>query len=216
MSFQQLRNILEEVLFSCFPTTLNDTFEQELSLEDEGYDSGSESLSVPTSLHRALYLYHISASENLSFGLATPWWPGNLNTVCCCLTFEEDDASSLDSKTLHAITEHLSPAEHQMAHHLTSAKEEEDEEEEHFPTAPWDDNVWMEEPVPDRHLCIHEHSQYDLCPYPCPYSLDRLHLTPEYVPTPQYMDLSDTINFPDVITSTSDADIPNLEDVLKL
>ena len=60
----------------------------------------------------------------------------------CHLTFEEDDDSLIDSNTLHARTEHYSPAEHQMAHHLTSAEEEEDEEEEeHFPTALFDDNV---------------------------------------------------------------------------
>ena len=98
-----------------------------------------------------------------------------------------------------------------MAHHLTST-----DEEEHFPTTPLNDNVWIEEPVPDRHLCIHEHSQHDLCPYSCPYSLGQLHLAPEYAPTPQYMDLSNIFNFPDVITTTSDKDIPNLEDVLEL
>ena len=26
------------------------------------------------------------------------------------------------------------------------------EEEEDFPTAPLDDDIWMEEPVPDRHF----------------------------------------------------------------
>ena len=32
-------------------------------------------------------------------------------------------------------------------------------EEEDFPTAPLDDDIWLEDPVPDRHLCIHEQSQ---------------------------------------------------------
>ena len=41
-SVQQLRNI-SEVLFGCFMTTLNDAFEWELAIEDEGYKSGSES-----------------------------------------------------------------------------------------------------------------------------------------------------------------------------
>ena len=100
-----------------------------------------------------------------------------------------------------------------MAHYFTSTDEEE-EEQEHSPTAPLNDDIWMEEPVPDRHLCIHEHSQHDLCPYPCPYSLDQLHLTPDYAP--QDMDLSNIFNFPDVITTASDEDIPNLEDVLQL
>ena len=98
--------------------------------------------------------------------------------MCHYLTFEEDDNSSLDHNILHARKEHHSPEEHPMAHHLSSAdREEEDEEEEedaeeHFPTAPLNNDVWMEEPVLDRHLCIHEHSQHDLGPYPCPYSLD--------------------------------------------
>ena len=74
----------------------------------------------------------------------------------------------------------------------------------------------MEDPVPDRHLCIHEHSLHNLCPYPCPYSLDQLHLTPDYAPTPHYMDLSDIFDFPDVTTTASHEDIPNLEDVLEL
>ena len=103
-----------------------------------------------------------------------------------------------------------------MAHHLTSAEAEEDEEE-CFPTLPLDDDVWMEELVTDRNLCIHEHSQpHDLCPYPCPYSLDQLHLTPEYAPTPQYLKLSNIFDFHNVITTASDNDIPTLEDVLKL
>ena len=136
--------------------------------------------------------------------------------VHCHLTFEEDDDSSIDSNTLHARTEHHSPLEHPMAHHLTSADEEEDIEEEHFTTAPLNDDVWMEEQVPDRHLCIHEHSQHNLCPYPCPYSFDQVHLSPNYASTPQYMDLSDIFDFPDMITTASNEDIPNLEDILKL
>ena len=106
-----------------------------------------------------------------------------------------------------------------MACHLTSANEEEENEEienaeEHFLTAPLNDDVWMKEPVPDRHLCIHEHLQHDLCPYPCPYSLDQLYLTPDYAP--QYMNLSNIFDFPDVITTASEDDILDLEDVLQL
>ena len=81
-------------------------------------------------------------------------------------------------------------------------------------TAPLNDDVWMEEPVPDKHLCIHEHSQLDLCPYPCPYSLDQLHLALDYVL--QHMDLSDIPDLPDVVITASDEDIPNLEDGLQL
>ena len=37
--------------------------------------------------------------------------------------------------------------------------------EEDFQTVALDDKHWITEPVPDRHLCIHEHSQlHSLCP----------------------------------------------------
>ena len=71
-SAQQLRCISEEVLFGHFVTTLNDSFEWELALGDKGYNSGSESLNIPTSLQRTPCLYHISTNENLSFRPATP------------------------------------------------------------------------------------------------------------------------------------------------
>ena len=75
----------------------------------------------------------------------------------------------------------------------------------------------MDEPVLDRHLSIHEQLQpHELCPYPCPYSLDQLHPFREYVPAPQYMDLGGIFDFPDMMTATSDEDIPSLEDVFKL
>ena len=188
----------------------------ELALEDEGYKNGSESLSIPTPLCRAPHLYHVSTHKKLSFGPATPrphspQQPGNLTTVHHHLMFEEDDDSSLDNNTLLDRTEHYSPVKHPMAWHLSSTDEEE-EEEEHFPTAPLNEDDWMGEPVQDRHLCIHEDSQHDLCLYPCPYSLDKLHLN--YVP--QYMDLSDIFDFQDVTTIASDEDIHNLEDVLQL
>ena len=66
-SSQQLCTSSEEILFGCFMTTLNDAFEHELAQEDEGYESGSESLNIPTSLCRAPCLYHVSACENLPY-----------------------------------------------------------------------------------------------------------------------------------------------------
>ena len=40
----------EEVLFSCFVTTLNAAFESTHALEDEGYESGSKTFNIPTPL----------------------------------------------------------------------------------------------------------------------------------------------------------------------
>ena len=50
-----------------------------------------------------------------------------------------------------------SPEDDILAHCLPSIAEEEDDDiEEHFPTISLDDDIWMEEPVPERHLCIHK------------------------------------------------------------
>ena len=100
-----------------------------------------------------------------------------------------------------------------MPHHLPSmAKEEDNDMEENFPTISLDDDFWMEEPVLERHLYIHEDAQHDLCPYLCPYNLNQLHLTQEDV---QYIDLNNMIDFPDVMASAAD-DMLSLEDILKL
>ena len=85
------------------------------------------------------------------------------------------------------------------------------EDEEDFQTVALDDDHWITDPVPDRHLCIHEHSQpHSLCCYPCPH----LDSTPtSYQDT---LDLSDISDFEDVMTTSSDEDIPALDDVIGL
>ena len=49
-SMHLLHQQSEEVLFSHFMTMLNAAFESKLTLEDEGYESGSENFSIPTPL----------------------------------------------------------------------------------------------------------------------------------------------------------------------
>ena len=83
-----------------------------------------------------------------------------------------------------------------------------DEEEEDFQMVPLDDEHWTAEEVPDRTLCIHEHAlPHGLCPYPCPYAN---YLLPSYANS---MDLSDISNFKDIMITSSDKDIPALEDM---
>ena len=83
------------------------------------------------------------------------------------------------------------------------------EEEEDFPTAPLDDDIWLEDPVPGRCLCIHEQSQpHFLCSYHCTYKLEDTQAS--YY---EIMDLSDIPDFQDMMTTTSDEDIPDLDDI---
>ena len=142
-------------------TTLNDTFEWKLALEDEGYESGIGSLNIPTPLCRTPYLYHVSASENVSFNPATPlthWayspqWHSSLSSLHHHLTFSDDENSSTDSSPVHGRAEQSSPAEHQIVHHHIDGSFKDvpsEEEEEDFPTAPLDGDIWLDEPVPDK------------------------------------------------------------------
>ena len=57
----------DEVLFSHFVTTLNAAFESKLTLEDEGYNSGSKDFNIPTPCRRTSKIHHISSEEHASF-----------------------------------------------------------------------------------------------------------------------------------------------------
>ena len=92
------------------------------------------------------------------------------------------------------------------------AKEEDNDIKEHFLTVSIDEHFWMEDPVLERHLCIHEDAQHDLCPYLCPYDLNQQHLAQEDV---QYIDPNDIFEFQDVMVYADD-DMPSLEDILEL
>ena len=73
---------------------------------------------------------------------------------------------------------------------------------------PLSDEHWDMEEIPDRPLCIHEHSlPHGLCPYSCPYSDYQ---TTSYNDT---LDLSDISEFEDLMTTSSDEDIPALNDI---
>ena len=87
----------------------------------------------------------------------------------------------------------------------------EEEEEEDFQTVALDDDHRITDPVPDRHMCIHEHFQpHSVCCYPCTYTDS----TPASYQNA--LDLSDISDFKDVMTTSSDEDIPALDDVIGL
>ena len=62
----------EKVLFGHFMTTLNAAFESKLTLEDEGYESGSENFNIPIPLKRTPRIHHVSSDENISFDPSAP------------------------------------------------------------------------------------------------------------------------------------------------
>ena len=188
-------------------TTLNDAFEIELTQQDEGYESGSESFHIPTPLIRAPRAYHVSTVDELSFNLenfgqspTTPMQHAKLSpcrhschslTHHLVLTSSNDESPKRPSEqhSPHSSASARSPTPGKQMFHLQYTTT--------YVTAsclpgtssswkygmmmipppltnisqqPFDD-VWTEEQIPDRHLCIHKRPDdpNHQCSYPCPY-----------------------------------------------
>ena len=115
--------------------------------------------------------------------------------TCCQLVFTSSgdeslvrpQSSSADASCPAFRSAALSPSEHHNQYHYCIYTQNTEQfytdfnnvawdndtpsTEDHFPTAPLDDEVWSEDPIPDRLLCIHErpHEPNLKCSYPCPY-----------------------------------------------
>ena len=156
----------DEILFGCFMISLNAAFDQHLALADEGYESSSDTINLPTLLRKMPRIHHVSSIGHALFdpNLVTPWntlWTPP-RRVCRWLSF----SSSNDDKTpgVTPPTPRATPAS-------TSEYLEDEEEEEDFQMVPLKDNHWTTKEIPDRTLCINEHIlPQGLCPYPCPYA----------------------------------------------
>ena len=135
-------------------------FTQQLSLADEGYESGSnEDLLAP--LHKTPCIHHVSSMEHASFNPthSTPHQPVTsasdltytpTRPVCCCLSFSSD-SNPMD--TLHSSSE--------------TTPDSSDTEYEDFQTVPLDDEHWSTELIPERTFCIHENGlPNNVCSYP--------------------------------------------------
>ena len=213
----------DEILFGCIMTTLNTAFESKLTLEDENYHSGSDNFNIPMPLRQTSKIHHMSSVEHASFD-PDPVMPHStgIRELPCrpvhrCLTFSssEEDDTPMDkvpspNSTLPVQyctdTFRQSPSKCTLHMYVTLEAEEEDMEED-FQTVSLDDEHWDMEEIPERTLCIHEHSlPHGLCPYPCPYVNYQ---TSSY----DSLDLSDISEFEDIMTSSRNFDIPPLKDI---
>ena len=252
---QQIWNLPEEILFSHVVTTLNDAFQTELAQEDEGYESWSESFNISTlsaehqedlSLNPANFGQSPTTPEHHEE--SSPHSHRCCSLTCHPLVFtspnDESPVRPCEWCSPHSSTNARSPAHrradpspsvhHNQCNHITSTTDQflteacDDDttsSEEYFPTVPLDDDIWAEELVVDRHLCIHKRPDEPnhQCPYHCPYEsttfrMDLLQSTPwdEAVFNYEQMDFSETSSdLPNIMTTTSDNDIPNLVDISK-
>ena len=172
---------------------------QQLSSQDEGYESGS-SEDVPTPLHTTPCIQCVCSLEHASFKPAhsTPHRPvtgtpthSPAKLVRHRLSFSYD---SLDTPNRSSTS---SPDPSDL-----------EEEEEDFQMVPLDDEYWSTEMVPEWTLCIHENGLLNsVCPYPCPYGNNG---TASYIDS---LDLSDISDLEDHFLTTSDKEeLPPLEE----
>ena len=78
-----------KILFGCFVITLNAASDQQLSLADEGHESGSDTINLPTPLRKTPQIHHVSSMEHTSFdpAPATPCSDHKLHTDQCADTY---------------------------------------------------------------------------------------------------------------------------------
>ena len=60
----------DEILFGHFLIALNAAFDQQLSLADEGYESGSDTVDLPTPLKKTPRILHVFSMEHAAFNQA--------------------------------------------------------------------------------------------------------------------------------------------------
>ena len=209
-----LCQLSEEALFGCFVLALNSAFTQQLSLADEGYESGSDSTDLPTPLRKMPHILHISNLEHVSFDPThnTPCRPVTTSNslthtptrpVCHHLSFSsnQDHDTSLVQMDTSDSSRDAAPE--------PSDNEKSSNEDEDFQTVSMDDEHWTTEMVPERTFCIHKNGlPNNMCSYPCPYGTDN---------TTLYIDSLDLSNISDIedhfLTTRDEEELPGLEEV---
>ena len=190
----------EDVLFGCFVIALNVAFTQQLSLADEGYESGSDTVDLPTPLQKPPHIHHISSIEHVSFK--------PVHTTPCNTTIMTPHSSpQTPTRPVYQYLSFNSNSD-QDPDNTPVYLDSSDEEEEDFQMVPLDDEHWTSEQVPERTFCIHENGlPQNSCLYPCPYGSND---------TVSYMDslnLRDILDYEDYMVTSSDEELPGMEEV---
>ena len=196
-----------------FRSRIDSAFTQQLSLADEGYESGSNK-DLPTPLHSTTCIHHVSSMEHASFNpvYSTPHRPidpPHCNTqssptrpVYQCLSFSNDlaqEASPVQMDTSNS-SEDMMPQ---------TSDDEESYEDEDFQTGPMDDEHWTTEMVPVGTFCIHNNGlPNDVCLYPCPYGTNGTASCIDSLDSNDISDLEDHF-----LTTSDDEELPGLEEV---
>ena len=210
-----LCQLSEDVLFGHFVIALNAAFTQQLSLADEGYKYGSDTVDLPTPLRETPCIHHVSSMEHESFNPAhttlhstvtiTPCSSPQTPTrpVCCHLSFNSDSDQDPDSTSVYSDS-----SDHDQDPDSTPVYSDSPDEEEDFPTVPLDDKHWTSDIIPERTFCIHENGLLNnVCQHPCPYRSN------DTVSNMDSQDLSDILDYEDYMVTSSDVELLGMEEV---
>ena len=210
-----LCQLSEDVLFGHFVIALNAAFTQQLSLADEGYESGSDTADLPTPLQKTPHIHHMSSMEHASFN------PTH-TTPCRTVTLTPSRSPQTPTRPVHhhlSFNSDSNQDSDSISVHSDSSDDDQDpdsmpvysdsDEEEDFPTVPLDDEHWTSEIVPERTFCIHKNGlPNNVCHHPCPCGNND---TVSYMDS---LDLSDILDYEDYMMTTSDDDeLPGMEEV---
>ena len=197
-----LCQLSKDVLFGCFVIALNGAFTQQLSLADEGYESGSDTVDLPTPLRKTPCIHHMSSMEHASFNPVH-------TTPHSTVTITHHSSPQTPTRLVHC---HLSftpnSSDDDQVPDSTPVYSDSPDEEEDFPTVPLDDKHWTSDKVPERTFCIHENGlPNNVCQHPCPYGNN------DAVSYMDSLDLSDILDYEDYMVASSDEESLGMEEV---
>ena len=124
-----LCQLSEDVLFGCFVIALNAAFTQQLSLADEGYENGSDTIDLPTPLRKTPCIHHMSSMEHASFN-PTHTTPHSTVTITHC------SSPRTPNRPVHCHLSFTSDSD------LDPVHSDSPDVEEDFPTVSLEDQHW--------------------------------------------------------------------------
>ena len=189
----------EDVLFGHFVIALNGAFTQQLSLADGGYGSVSDTNDLPTPFWKTPHILHVSSMDHTSFNPVS-------TTPCSTVTTTPHSMPQTPDRPVHQCLSFSSDTDHTPD--STPVCSNSSDVEEDFPMVPLQDEHWTSEIVPERTFCIHKNGlPNNLCQYPCPYGSND---TVSYMDS---LDLSDILDYEDYMVTSSDEELPEMEEV---
>ena len=156
-------------------------------------------IDLPTPLWKTPCIHHVSSLEHASFNPVSAT-PASTVTITPCST------PQTPPRPVHRCLSFSS--DNDQASDSTPVCSDSSDEEDDFQMVPLDDKHWTSEETPERTFCIHKHGLlHNLCQYPCPYGSNN---TPSHIDS---LDLSDSLDYEDYMVTSSDEEIPGMEEV---